>query len=127
MSKYLGVPVNQVWPDQSVQMHRLTWALIIHSFLIPNSHFWTIKNVFFWTLFFINLQAHRFIQKIHNESFWVQLYKASLALFSGQNVNCSSKYNIEFTGIFAEKIWVVFSAKILANMSYLMIKVLMIP
>ena len=24
-------------------------------------------------------------------------------LVSGQNVNCSSKYNIKFTGIFAEK------------------------
>ena len=28
-------------------------------------------------------------------------------LVSGQNVNCSSKYNIKFTGIFAEKMWVL--------------------
>ena len=39
-------------------------------------------------------------------------------LVSGQNVNCSSKSNIKFTGIFAEKMWVAFawhfSAKILA-------------
>ena len=36
-------------------------------------------------------------------------------------------YNIEFTGIFAEKMWVafdIFSAKILPYMPYLMINVL---
>ena len=56
-------------------------------------------------------------------------------LISGQNVNCFSKY-FKFTGIFAEKMWVAFanakathiffSAKILAYMPYLMIKVLTI-
>ena len=44
-------------------------------------------------------------------------------LVSGQNINCSSKYSIKFTGIFDEKMWValanakathIFSAKILA-------------
>ena len=44
-------------------------------------------------------------------------------LVSGQNINCSSKDNTKFTGIFAEKMWVafanakatlIFSAKILA-------------
>ena len=53
----------------------------------------------------------------------------------GQNVNCSSQYNTKFTGIFAEKMRVafafakathIFSAKILAYMPYLMIKVLTI-
>ena len=35
---------------------------------------------------------------------WAQLFKASLTyeLIIGQNVNCSSKYNIEITGNFAE-------------------------
>ena len=42
-------------------------------------------------------------------------------------LNCSSKYNIYFTGIFAEKKWVafanhIFAAKILAYVPYLMIK-----
>ena len=43
------------------------------------------------------------------KSTWAQLFKASLAyeFVSGQNVNCSSKYNLLFTGIFAEKkMWV---------------------
>ena len=30
-------------------------------------------------------------------------------LVSGQNIDNSSKYNIQFTGIFAEKMWVGFA------------------
>ena len=42
-------------------------------------------------------------------------------LISGQNVKCSSKYNIKFTGIFAEEMWVaakathIFSAKMIGK------------
>ena len=48
-------------------------------------------------------------------------------LVSGQNVNYSSKYSIKFTVVFAEKKAThIFSAKILAYKSNLMIKVLTI-
>ena len=48
---------------------------------------------------------------IDKRSNMAQLFKASLAnkLISGKNVNCSSKYSTEFTGIFAEKMWVAFA------------------
>ena len=56
-------------------------------------------------------------------------YGAFNELVSGQNVNCSSKYNIYLSSIFAEKMWVafhIFLAKLLVYLPCLMIEVLTI-